>query len=206
MLSRSFLIAVTLLSFILSGCAIRGNANVGDPCLNFGDGIKIFTELEHFYRGDVIKSQLDLNGDGIADRVVFLPITKQSKIAKDVTLTNPYADLEDGEDSRLSDIPHLAVGIIHSATKTKPCEKYIIYNNALYGEWSDDIEVLKKIVDFSEAWAELARRFYEKTTYRDAKYYEIKYDAIEFAFPKYGPIYLFWDGKRYKSLADMSGG
>ncbi|MDR2639233.1 MAG: hypothetical protein LBC09_05300, partial [Helicobacteraceae bacterium] len=87
------LIVLTLtLALALSACAAKQ-----DQCLYFGEGIKVFTDLEVTYNGEIVKSELDFNGDSINDRVVYLSITKGSKVAKGVTVSCPFDYIEDDE-------------------------------------------------------------------------------------------------------------
>jgi hypothetical protein len=196
MLSRSFLIAVTSLSFILSGCAAHSNANVGDPCLNFGEDIKVFTDLEVIYNGAAVKSTLDLNGDGVNDRVVYLSITKRSKIAKDITVNNPFDFLKFNDDfknidDRLFDTPHLALGIIHNATKTSACERFIIYNNALLPEWdgNSDVKVVRQLLELFPSWKEI-----RSEEFKDI----VRYDSL--GFMQLGwRVLLYWNDKEYRT-------
>ncbi|MDR2638582.1 MAG: hypothetical protein LBC09_01945, partial [Helicobacteraceae bacterium] len=149
--------AFIALSFVLTACAAKR-----DQCLYFGENIKVFTELEKFADGKDVKSALDLNGDGINDEIVYLSITKSSNIAKDITISNPFdfikydTELTDISEE-LSDIPHLALGIIHTATKTSSCERFIVYNNALLPEWdgNSDIKVIRQLLELFPSWKEI---------------------------------------------------
>jgi hypothetical protein len=111
-----------------------------DQCLNFGDNIEISTKINHLsYGGNEAKNRLDLNDDGILDRVILLSISKRSKIAPDVKISNPFKPYQTKE-AELLDQPHLAIGIIHSATKTSPCKKFVLYNNFIFDEWGGIID------------------------------------------------------------------
>lgn len=79
---------------------------------------------------------LDLNGDGVKDRVVLLSISKKSKFVSDIVVSNPFPkQFFHKDDANLTDTPHLAIGIIHNATETAACKRFVIYNNAIFGEW-----------------------------------------------------------------------
>jgi hypothetical protein len=188
---RSRIILALAYALALNGCAIV-SANNGDQCLNFGDGIKIFTELEHFYSGDVIKSQLDLNGDGVNDRVVYLSIDRSAKLTSDVIATNPFEYGVEGytkEDENLSDKRHLALGIIHSPTQTKPCERFVIYNNVYFKEWdgNSDIKVVRQLLELFPSWKEI-----RSEELKDI----VRYDAL--GIIRFGlHILIFWNDKEY---------
>jgi hypothetical protein len=186
------LIVLTLtLALALNACAAKQ-----DRCLYFGEGIKVFTDLEVTYNGETVKSELDFNGDGINDRVVYLSITKSSKIAKDITISNPFEFLKLHDDFKnrsdgLSDTPHLALGIIHTATKTSPCERFIVYNNALLPEWNgaSDLKVLEQLLELFPSWKEI----------RSEELKDIaRYDSL--GFMKLGwCVLLYWNGKEYQT-------
>jgi hypothetical protein len=63
-------------------------------------------------------------------------ISKKSKFASDVVVSNPFPkQFFHKDDANLTDAPHLAIGIIHSAAETATCERFVIYNNAIFKEW-----------------------------------------------------------------------
>jgi hypothetical protein len=117
-----------------------------DQCLNFGENFTVFTE--HKRTGDFINKikdlmniSVDLNYDTIKDRVVLLSVSKRSKIASDIVVSNPFESYQEKE-SELSDEPHLAIGIIHSATEQAPCKRFILYNNVVFPKWDGSYETL----------------------------------------------------------------
>jgi hypothetical protein len=158
-----------------------------DACLDFGRDIIVFTDLEKLSKEAAeVKSTLELNGDGVKDRVVLLSISKRSKFAPDVIVSNPFKrQVFHVGDANLTDKPHMAIGIIHSATKTKPCKKFIIYNNAVFSEWNGSVETLRTtrgmlIVEVNPS-------------------YNAKNDKIVVWTPNADVNLLFWGGKAYSA-------
>ncbi|MDR2639234.1 MAG: hypothetical protein LBC09_05305 [Helicobacteraceae bacterium] len=187
----SLLASALALALALNACAAKQ-----DQCLYFGEGIKVFTELEKFADGKDVKSVLDLNGDGINDEIVYLSITKGSEIAKDIIISNPFdfikydTELTDISEE-LSDIPHLALGIIHSATKTSPCERFIVYNNALLPEWdgNSDIKVVRQLLELFPSWKEIrSEELKDIARYDSLGIYQLGWRVL-----------LYWNGKEYKT-------
>jgi hypothetical protein len=134
MTHKLFLSIALILSF--SFCYAKD-----DDCLNFGKNIKVFTDLEKLLGDDGkrVKNTLDLNGDGVKDRVVLLSIGERSKPKSNVIANNPFM-IHQYNDDQFRDPPNIAIGIIHNATKDKPCERFIIYNYLLFPKWDGAID------------------------------------------------------------------
>jgi hypothetical protein len=159
-----------------------------DPCLNFGENIVVFNNIETLLQNTrPVKDSLDLNGDGVNDRVVLLSVSTKSKPSPDIVVSNPFPRKDVHErDANLSDEPHLAIGVIHSATKTSPCKRFILYNNAVFRAWNGDSKALYKLDEDSCFLIELFPSF------------KI-YAAIGIWTPdSYGDM-IFWDGKKYEA-------
>jgi hypothetical protein len=127
-------IALFLLILSFSTCYAKD-----DDCLNFDKNIKVFTDLEKLLGDDGkrVKNTLDLNGDGVKVRVVLLSVSEKSKPAKGVNAKEATNYLGEFEYS-----PHIAIGIIHSATQDKPCERFIIslVTSVFAGDWDGTID------------------------------------------------------------------
>jgi hypothetical protein len=164
-------------SLIFTGCAAKT-----DQCFNFGENITILMDhkVVDSFLGEV-KDRVDFNDDGINDRVVLLPISKRSKIASDVIISNPF-EMYQTKEAELSDKPHLAIGIIHSATEKAPCKRFIFYNNVVFGEWNGDPNVIyqpgKLLIGV------------ETYHYKNFLMWTYKVENV---------FVVFWDGSEYKA-------
>jgi hypothetical protein len=135
MTHKLFLSIALILSF--SFCYAKD-----DDCLNFGKNIKVFTDLEKLLGDDGkrVKNTLDLNGDGVKDRVVLLSIGERAVPAKNITLSSPFVYYATYANV-FEDPPHIAIGIIHSATKDKPCKSFIIRaSKTIFYKWDGTID------------------------------------------------------------------
>jgi hypothetical protein len=99
----------------------------GKDCNDFGAGVSISPRQRIEGGIDAADLRGDYNGDGIADRMIFLRLIDRPVFSDDVKVVHMF-----DEEPVYPTQGSLAIGIILNHEKNEACEKYIIYNDFFF--------------------------------------------------------------------------
>jgi hypothetical protein len=200
MLKYNFANNLLIFCIVFNGCSA-----INDQCLNFGENIQIYEGIKAHHNGKLLEAAGDFNGDGVKDKVVLLSISKNSKFAPDVVVSNPFTYQTFYErDANLTDTPSMALGIIHGGAKTTDWKRFALYNNAVFKEWDGSPNKLYELDNYKSRLIEIYM-FYKGDPFFEFSAKQTKgleRDAFIVVTPYGYTNFIFWNGKEYEAKFD----